>query len=673
MKTLPIIGIGMALTLIAKPALAQTQHATHDKGERHRTSEHHDSLTHIEVLTVHGQNTSNAWNEAVESVTVLEGDKLAKKAQSTLGETLSKEVGISSTQFGPNASRPVIRGLNGNRIRILQDGLGIMDLSGASQDHAVPINPLVSERIEVVRGPLNLLYGSSAIGGVVNVVTSRIHKNYHEHVSGGLDVKTDSSNDGQNMAMNLDYGANNFMLHVDGDMGSATDLKTPDQKIANSEYNQKSYSVGTSYFIDEDTYVGVGYSLYDNLYGVVAEEDVDIDMRQQRVDVLAHHDLKGFFTSVQLKSAQTFYEHSELEGGSVGTNFDNKGNETRLELYHRVNDQITGIMGLQTQISDFKAVGDEAFLPINKTQQYAFFLFEQLQQKWGKLNLGLRYETTKVEAEAGNVVATAKDKDFNTFSAATGVLFNLSEQFTTGLNLSYNERAATFQELYANGAHIAIGKFVVGDENLEKEKSVAAEWSLRQKSKTMESVFNVFGHKFENYLSLNPTGNVDDTDESGTAGDSEEDFSIFNYEQNKALIYGAELSFTHFVNPSLQWTLKGDYLRGRNKTFNQNLARMTPIRLMGEVRYMGDYFNTGLEIQRVFQQDHTANNESSTSAYTMINFDYSHDLRVDDQTIMLYGQLNNLTDEVAINHVSIIKDQIRMPKRHIVVGLRASF
>jgi len=673
MKTLPMIGIGLALTLTAKPTLAQTQHAAHDKGEQHRTSEHHDSLTHIEVLTVHGQNTSNAWNEAVESVTVLEGDKLAKKAQSTLGETLSKEVGISSTQFGPNASRPVIRGLNGNRIRILQDGLGIMDLSGASQDHAVPINPLVSERIEVVRGPLNLLYGSSAIGGVVNVVTSRIHKNYHEHVSGGLDVKTDSSNDGQNMAMNLDYGANNFMLHVDGDMGSATDLKTPDQKIANSEYNQKSYSVGTSYFVDEDTYVGVGYSLYDNLYGVVAEEDVDIDMRQQRVDVLAHHDLKGFFTSVQLKSAQTFYEHSELEGGSVGTNFDNKGNETRLELYHRVNDQITGIMGLQTQISDFKAVGDEAFLPFNKTQQYAFFLFEQLQQKWGKLNLGLRYETTKVEADAGNVLATAKDKDFNTFSAATGVLFNLSEQFTTGLNLSYNERAATFQELYANGAHIAIGKFVVGNENLEKEKSVAAEWSLRQKSKTMESVFNVFGHKFENYLSLNPTGNVDDTDESGTAGDSEEDFSIFNYEQNKALIYGAELSFTHFVNPNFQWTLKGDYLRGRNKTFNQNLARMTPIRLMGEVRYMGDYFNTGLEIQRVFQQDHTANNESSTSAYTMINFDYSHDLRVDDQTIMLYGQLNNLTDEVAINHVSIIKDKIRMPKRHIVVGLRASF
>ncbi|MBC99461.1 MAG: hypothetical protein CME63_17085 [Halobacteriovoraceae bacterium] len=671
MKVTPVVSLALALGLTQ--SYAQTQHADHDKGEKHRAAEHHDSLTHIEVLTVHGQNTSNAWNEAIESVTVLEADQLAKEAQTTLGETLAKEIGISSTQFGPNASRPVIRGLDGNRIRLLQDGLGIMDLSGASQDHAIPINPLVSKRLEVVRGPLNLLYGSSAIGGVVNVVTSRIHKNYHEHAAGGIDVKTNSSNNGQNMAMNLDYGANNFMLHLDGDMGQAEDMKSPERKINNSEFKQKSYGVGTSYFIDDDTYVGVGYSLYDNLYGVVAEEDVDINMKQQRVDLVAHHDLTGFFTGIQLKSAQTFYEHQELEGTEVGTEFDNESNESRLELYHRFSDQMTGIIGVQTQISDFKAVGDEAFLPFNKSEQYALFIFEQLKQDWGKVNLGLRYEHAKVDAEAGNILATAKNKDFNSFSAATGVLYNLTDTLATGLNLSYNERAATFQELYSNGAHLAIGKFVVGDENLDKEKSVAAEWSLRQKNKMSETVFNIFAHKFSNYISLNPTGNIDDTDESGTAGDSDEDFEIYNYEQNKALIYGAELSFTHFINSQFQWTLKGDYLRGRNETFSQNLARMTPIRLMAEFRYLGDYHNAGIEIQRVFQQDHTANNETSTPAYTMINLDFSHDLRVEDQSIMIYGQLNNLTDEEAINHVSIIKDDMRMAKRHIVVGVRASF
>ncbi len=669
MKALPIV----ALSLAINPLLAQTKHAEHDKGEKHRASEHHDSLTHIEVLTVHGQNTANAWNEAVESVTVLEGEKLAKKAQATLGETLSKEIGISSTQFGPNASRPVIRGLDGNRIRILQDGLGIMDLSGASQDHAIPLNPLVSERVEVVRGPLNLLYGSSAIGGVVNVVTSRLHKTYHEHTGGAVDLKTNSSNNGQNMAMNLDYGANNFMLHLDGDMGQADDMNSPDRKINNSEYRQKSYSVGTSYFVDEDTYFGVGYSLYDNLYGVVAEEDVDIDMKQQRVDLLAHHRLDGFFTGIQFKSAQTFYEHQELEGTEVGTDFNNKGNESRLELYHRWSDQMTGILGVQTQISDFKAVGDEAFLPFSKSEQYALFLFEQLQQKWGKLNLGLRYEHSKVNSEAGTILATEKNKSFNSFSAATGALFNLTDTLTTGLNLSYNERAATFQELYAQGAHIAIGKYVQGDGNLNKEKSFAAEWSLRHKGEWTEGVFNVFAHKFDNYISLNPTGNRADTDDSGVAGDSEEDFEIYNYEQNKATIYGTELSFSHFITSNIQWTLKGDYLRGRNNSLNQNLARMTPIRAIAEARYVGDYFNTGIEIQRVFQQDHTANNESSTPAYTMINLDYSHDLRLDDHSIMIYGQLNNLTDEVAINHVSLIKDNMRMAKRHLVVGVRASF
>ncbi len=669
MKALTFMAASLAIT----PLLAQSQHADHDRGEKHRTTQHHDSLTHIEVLTVHGQNTGNAWNEAVESVTVLEGDKLAKKAQATLGETLSKEVGISSTQFGPNASRPVIRGLNGNRIRILQDGLGIMDLSGASQDHAIPLNPLVAERVEVVRGPLNLLYGSSAIGGVVNVVTSRIHKSYHEHTGGAVDVKTNSSNNGQNTAMNLDYGANQFMLHIDADMGQADQLKAPNKVIQNSEYQQKAYSVGGSYFIDDETYVGVGYSLYDNLYGVVAEADVDIDMKQQRVDLMAHHELKGFFTDIQFKSAQTFYEHQELEGTEVGTDFNNKGNESRLELYHRWSDQMTGILGLQTQISDFKAVGDEAFLPISKTQQYALFIFEQLQQRWGKVNLGLRYEHAKVNSEAGSVLSTAKDKDYNTFSAATGILFNLSDSFTTGLNFSYNERAVTFQELYAQGAHIAIGKYVQGSENLNKEKSFALEWSLRHKSQWSEGVFNAFAHKFDNYIALNPTGNVADTDDSGTAGDSDEDFAIYNYEQNKALIYGFEASFSHFLTSNFQWTLKGDYLRGRNDSLHQNLARMTPIRVMAEARYIGDYFNTGIEIQRVFQQDHTANNETSTPAYTMINLDYSHDLRMDDHSIMVYGQLNNLTDEEAINHVSIIKDNMRMPKRHLVVGVRASF
>ncbi len=661
------------LALASQASFAQTPHADHDKREKHRSTEHHDSLTHIEVLTVHGQNTSNAWNEAVESVTVLEADKLAKKAQTTLGETLAKEIGISSTQFGPNASRPVIRGLDGNRIRLLQDGMGIMDLSGASQDHAVPINPLITERIEVVRGPLNLLYGSSAIGGVVNTVTSRIHKNYHEHASGGVDAKTDSSNSGQNVAMNLDYGANNFMLHVDADMSSAENLRSPKLKIQNSEFKQKSYAIGTSYFLDEDTYVGVGYSLYDNLYGVVAEADVDINMKQQRVDVVANHDLKGFFTSVQLKSSQTFYEHQELEGTTVGTEFDNESNETRLELYHRFSDQMTGIIGLQTQIADFKAIGSEAFLPENKTEQYSLFVFEQLQQRWGKVNFGLRYENSKIDAKAGNILSTAKNKDINSFSAATGALFNLSDTLTTSLNLSYNQRAATFQELYSKGAHIAVGKYVEGNENLDKEKSFAAEWSLRHKASWAESVFNVFAHKFDNYIALNPTGQTHDTDESGTAGDSDEDFAIYNYEQNKAMIYGAELSFTHFVSSNFQWTLKGDYLRGRNETFHQNLARMTPIRMIGEVRYLGDFFNTGLEVQRVFEQNHTANNETATAAYTMLNFDYSQDLRVDDQTIMIYGQLNNITDEEAINHVSIIKDKMRMAKRHIVVGLRASF
>lgn len=657
MKVFALASLALASTSLA----AQTLHSNHDQAEHHREVDHHDSLTHIEVLTVHGQNTGNIWNEAVDSVTVLEGDQLAKQAQPTLGETLSKEIGISSTQFGPNASRPVIRGLGGNRIRILQDGLGIQDLSGASQDHAIPINPLVSERVEVVRGPLNLLYGSSAIGGVVNVVTSRIHKTYHEHTAGGVDLKTNTSNNGQTMAMNLDYGSNNVMLHLDGDMGQSDNLKSPKEEIQNSKYHQKSYSVGTSYFVDDKTYVGVGYSLYDNRYGTVAEADVEIAMKQQRVDFVANHELEGFFTDIRLKSAQTFYKHTEFEGTSVGTKFNNKGNESRLELYHRWSDQMTGILGAQAIISDFKAQGTEAFLPQSKSQQYALFLFEQLQRRWGKINLGARYESSQVKSKAGTVLTSDKSKDFSSFSTALGMLFNLSHNLTTTLNFSYNERALTFQELYSKGSHVALGKYVIGNEDLNKEKSLSAEWSLRMKTQKTEGILNLFNQDFTNYIALNPTG-------ATTNG-----MATYKYQQNKAMIYGAELSFSHFLSSNFQWTLKGDYLRGRNETSHENLARMTPMRLIGEIRYIGDYLNTGLQVQRFFKQRNTATNETSTSGYTMINLDFSQDLKVDDQSIMIYGQLNNLTNAVAINHVSLLKDKMRMAQRHIVVGLRAAF
>ena len=335
----------------------------------------------LETIEVTHQGTANTLVEFVPGVTTLRQNELKKRREISLGDTLRNEAGVQSTSYGPSAGRPIIRGLEGDRIRVLQNGLGVLDASSQSVDHAVPVDTRVIDSVEIVRGPMSLLYGSSAVGGVVNINTNRIHSNFEEGSVSEIMLQGDSSQDAFTSGAKIDHGVNNWMLHFDGGYRNANDLQIPgfarsakerdvnpstdeepEDELPNSASVQKSAALGVSRIFNKG-YVGASYYFFDNRYGAVAEENVDIRMKQNRLELHGEYKVGGeSLKSIKLKTAQSDYGHKEMEGSEVGTTFTNEGNESRLEFLTE-SENLKGVSGFQTQIFNFSAVGEEAYLP----------------------------------------------------------------------------------------------------------------------------------------------------------------------------------------------------------------------------------------------------------------------------------------------------------------------
>ena len=474
----------LMLTCILLPGLAQAQEVP---------SSSSPSLNLPEITVLGEQSKSNPL-DFIPTVTEISGDKLERRKASTLGETLSHEVGVSSSFFGPNASRPIIRGQDGERIRVLSNGTGVLDASAASEDHAVVIEPMSVERVEIVRGPAALLYGNSAIGGVVNVITNRIPELVQDGLHGNFDSRYSSVDDGGVGALGVDYGAlGKWAFHFDGSSRSSSDYKIPgyartaDQRannplpvgeeeakdtVPNSANRTYNGSLGTSYVFN-DGFAGASYSKYDSNYGTVAERDVKIQMRQDRFDVAFGLKNLGFIESLRFKNSYSDYQHKEIENGQTGTTFTNRGDEARLEMKHRKVGDFSGIFGLQANVFDFQALGDEAFLPPTNNQNYAGFLYEEAQYGAWKPSFGLRLDTSQVTSDdvfSNPNFGAGETKAFAPVSASAGIMYSINDIQAVVLNLAYAERAPNYQELFANGPHMATGIFEVGDKSLQKEK-----------------------------------------------------------------------------------------------------------------------------------------------------------------------------------------------------------
>ena len=639
-------------------------------------------------------------NDLIAPAVQTSGTDLLLRQQSTLGETLANTPGVSSSYFGPNASRPIIRGLDGDRVRILQNSGASIDASGLSYDHAVPLDPIAIERIEVLRGPGALLYGGSAVGGVVNVIDNRIPREPVEGVAGKADVGLSTGNQGKNGALLLEVGNKSYTLHADVFARSSGDVSVPvdlactkpgapalQRKICNSAATAKGGALGGSVFFDRG-YLGASLSNFKTNYGTVAEDEVTIDMRSKRFALEGEVKLGGWVQSVKGQFSRTDYQHTEFEGPDVGTVFKNKGNDLRLEARHAKLGNLEGVVGLQTEKTNFSADGAEAFAPYSRSKQAAIFAYEEAAFSWGKVSLGGRLESAKVESFGNPQVArfTPAARSFKPASYAAGGLLNITPQWQLTGNFAVTQRAPKDYELFADGPHIATASYEIGNAAINREKSTNIDLGAKWRSGANTAQFNVFMNRFKNYVLLDATGNLRgldgelnplDIDGDGVAdGSGEEILPEFAYAQVPAKFRGLEASGNWRLAQGdsgkldMQWRF--DTLRATNSNTGASLPRIAPVRVGATLVWgFGPWSVRGGFDRFGKPRDNTA------EAYTLFNAALTYSMKVQNANLLWFARLENAANKLAYSATSILTQSAPgkspLPGRSVKVGLQASF
>lgn len=622
-------------------------------------------------------------DDLVVPVYVLSGRELSITRESTIGETLTGTPGVNSSYFGPNASRPIIRGMDGDRVRIMQNGVGALDASSLSPDHAIAIDPLIAEQIEVIRGPATVLYGAGAVGGVVNVIDHRIPKEPLYGVMGRGETRLGGADNERSGAAVIDVGNGTFAIHADVYKRQTDDLNIPSSaqhklvsagkadhvnngKLTNSAAKSDGGAFGASLTFDKG-HVGVSYSEFNNFYGTVAEPSVKVDMKSKRWDFSseAHH-LDSFIERLKFRTAFTDYKHQEIDNGEVGTTFSNKGVESTLEAGHAKIGHLSGVIGLQTQNTRFAALGDEAFVPSTRTSSQGIYLYEELPINRLKLSAGGRIDKTTVKSAGGgadNKFGDATSKQFTPKNLSAGALFSIDEHWGIATNLTHTERAPTQNELFSNGAHVATNQYEIGNKNLEIEKANGIDAQIRWKSQKRSFNISAFYTKFDNFI------NVYNTD-------------IIKEGLKEANTIGVPATFTGMEAQGkfriyegigdLDLNVRGDYVRATNEITDTPLSRIAPMRIGTGLDYKLGDFASKIDILHGFKQDRVANNELSTEGYTLVNATISYRLKTAFH-LEAFAKARNLLDEDIRDHSSFLKEIAPMGGRSVLFGLRGEF
>ena len=646
------------------------------------------------------------------------GDSLLLRSATTLGETLDGTPGVSSTYFGPNASRPIIRGQDGDRIRILNNGGALLDVSNLSYDHAVTSDPLSIERIEVLRGPGALQYGGSAVGGVVNVIDNRIprealfdDKSGKVGVIGKVDLSGATGNKERSSGVLLEAGNNRYALHVDAMNRDTKDVNVPidvvcnkasgstaARRICNSASKISSTAVGGSIFFDQG-YLGASVSGYRSNYGTVAEPDVNIGMKSDRFALEGEvRNLNGIIQSVKGQYSKTDYTHTEFTETVPGTVFKNRGSDLRVEARYAKFGNLDGLIGFQMDDGRFSADGDEAFAPYSRTRQSAVFAYEEYKTSWGKLTFGGRTESVKV-ASLGNP-SLAKfvpgQRDFRPNSYAIGSLWNLTPQWQLTGNVAYTERAPKDYELYADGPHIATRGYEVGNSALGKEKATQFDLGVAWKSAFDAFAFNAYSSNFKNYIGLvqspgvtrnQSDGEVNPVDDPANPGFSQAtgaDFSPLNefrYLQTRARFTGFEASgsvrLMGGASP-IDLALRADRVKATNLNTGQSLSRIPPLRLGATLKYASGPVGATVGFDYSAAQGRVPVGDIAAGTHTRFNAGLNYRLKAGPASMLWYARLDNLTNKLAYSATSVLTTTAfpnapALPGRSLKLGLQASF
>jgi iron complex outermembrane recepter protein len=683
---------GASSLLVSSPLLAQSENDHHDDG----TSE-------IVVTAIYAR----AKNDILSGTSVVSGDELTRDIRPSIGETLTRQAGVSATSFGPNASRPILRGFQGERVRVLSDGIGSFDVSNTSVDHAVVINPLTADRIEVLRGPAALLFGSSAIGGVVNVVDSRIpRKRSDEAVHVDLIGTFGSAATERSLGGRVDVAISGpLILHVDGSYSKTANLRSggfllspllraqaiasgdPDiaanadlkGDIPNTAARTWEVAAGLAYITD-NTNFGVSVARFDSLYGVpirfattagaAAPEEVRLDVNQTRIDVRGETELaSGFIEQIRLRAGYADYKHNELDDtGAVGSSFFNKGAEARFELIQREKDGWKGAIGAQYFQRRLKIIGDEKFLPPSRTSQFGLFTVQSFDLGAIRLEAGGRVETSRASAKADLDLGNGEiGRSFTALSGSLGGNLEVSRGWRIGLNASYSQRAPSAEELYSNGPHAGTQAFEIGDPTFAKEESTGLELTLRGALGQLKVTGSLYNSWFNNFIYEQATGAI------------QNDLPVFQFLQNKARYSGAELEVEAPLGQIGGAAITVDGVADYTKATiivpgpNQNAPRIPSLRVLGGIEAKTDHIGVRAEVEHIDGQKRIAALESPSSAFTLVNVSTTLRPWGNDRKVSLILSLNNIFDVTARRHASFLKDYAPLSGRDFRATVRFEF
>jgi iron complex outermembrane receptor protein len=636
-----------------------------------------------------------------------------------IGDLLTKIPGVSATSFAPGSSRPVLRGQQGERVRVLVDGVGTADVSNTSVDHATSIEPITVQRIEVLRGPAVLLYGSQAIGGAVNVIDKRIPTRMPDEAI-HLDAFTgaDSANNLRTGAASMDVGiGSNLVFHVDGswrktgnmDIGGfqlSPDLraelleeaaeKDADNEpaeaaefreaasqrgfVPNSDMESWTVNAGLGLILGESTF-GASLGWYETNYGVIKrpglkhdhggeeggeeeekkEENVRIDLQQFRADFKGDVYLgEGPFERLKLRVGYSDYTHTEFEGpGEVGTVFDATSIEARAELVQNAEGMLRGSTGIQFLHRDFSAVGAEAYIPPNLTDQLAVFTLQEFGAGPFQIEAAARGEFTTIEAQTLGIT-----RDYDTFSGALGLVYEGVEGLRIGINGSRAERAPSAEELFSNGPHIATQAFEIGDADLVTERA----WGLEAyaRGNIGAGTFNLTAYRqwFDNYIFLEETGLEED------------DLPVFQYLQQDADFWGVEAELSYPVIDTegfrLLTDLRASYVEAELAD-GTAVPRIPPLSLLGALEAQTGAFDVRGEVQWFDEQDRVTSFETPTDTFTLVNALVAWRPLADNQNVTVQIAADNLFDVNGRRHASFTKDFVPLMGRNFRASVRLSF
>jgi iron complex outermembrane receptor protein len=609
---------------------------------------------------------------------VLAGDELRDKMGSSLGDTLSQELGVSASAFGAGASRPIIRGLEGARVKMLENGMAVSDVSGLSNDHAVAAEGAVARQVEILRGPAALLYGSGAIGGLVNVVNERIPTALEKKPTGQIEARYSTVDSGKNLSGTADGALGQFALHVDGNLRNADDYKIPGNRVADdpdsasgrlphSATRERNAGLGGSYIADWG-FVGASVSHLDNLYGIPSDEGSKIDQKQTRYDIdsLVRKPFDGF-ESFKFKAGYTSYEHAELDDENAPVViFNNRSLETRAELSHNPIAGMRGTFGVQTENTHFSALSPEGAadtVPVTHSTSRAAFLVEEAKVGDFLLSGGARVESVKRKP------VTGLDRSFNLSSGSLGTLWAFAPGYGAGATFSYAERAPATEELYSGGPHDATVTFDVGNPDFKKEASRNIELSVQKTTGLVRWKANVYRNKVRDFIYGHITGNL--LDEEGNPGDELRE-RIF--EQANATIKGAEAEITYNAQGA-GWSgrLFADTSRGTLDNAG-SLPLQPATRFGASVGYREGAWRGGLSLVHADGQDRLASFETTpTASYNQLNANFSYTQKLGSQDVTWFVLAKNLLNDDIRMSTSVLKDIAPLPGRNIVLGVRTKF